>query len=178
MPNHVINEVIFRSVTAEQQAAILSKVGSPEASVDFAVLLPIPLNHWQWSVGTKHEEAFPGNALDWCSANWSTKWNAYGLSDNERGDYQTISHTDDTLTLTFKTAWRAPVGWLCALFNTFNLPIEYRYLSEGSEQGMVGTFAPETSGSWGAQWDEVNADEATGRHLHKLLWGVEEFEDE
>ena len=173
MPNHVINEVVFRNVTAEQRAAIIATV-SNERAVSFEVLLPIPLNQWLWSAGTKHEKAFPGTALDWCRDNWSTKWDAYGLS--EGGRYESVAQTDDSLTLTFQTAWNAPMGWLCALFNKHNLPIEYSYLSEGNTTAFVGSFTPETGAqNWGAQWDEKEADEATTRRMHMLLWGVEEF---
>lgn len=175
MPKDVINEVIFRNVSPEQRAAILAKVGGEKSPVDFEVLLPLPLNVWWGSVGTKHEKRFPGNALDWCRENWSTKWNAYGIS--EGGRYESVAQTDDTLTLTFQTAWGPPMGWLVALFNTLRLPFEYRFLSEGSDTGGRGTFAPD-DGSMGDKWDETETDEALTRHLHKLLWGVEEFEPE
>jgi hypothetical protein len=180
VPNHVINEVVFRNVTPEQQRDILATTSGGDSPVSFNTLLPIPLNHWLWSAGTKHEKAFPGTALDWCRENWSTKWDAYGISDSDDGRYNSLVQTDDTLILTFRTAWNAPRGWLCALFNKHNLPIEYTYLSEGSETAHVGLFTPDSGerGSWGAQWDENPADEATTRRMHKLLWGVEEFPDE
>lgn len=177
MPNHVINEVVFRNVTVEQQTAILATVSKEGSPVSFDVLLPIPLNHWLWSAGMREERAFPGTALDWCSANWSTKWDAYGLS--EGGRYESVAQTDDTLTLTFKTAWGAPMGWLCALFNKHNLPIEYGYLSEGNDKAFVGTFTPD-NGTYigGARWEEKEADEASTKRMHMLLWGVEEFTDD
>lgn len=181
MPNHVINEVTFRAVTPEQQAAIMATVRGKESVIDFEVLLPIPLNMWWWSAGTSHEKAFPGTALDWCRENWSTKWNAYGLSENDGADarYHSAVQTDDTLTLTFRTAWSAPMGWLCALFNKHGLPFEYGYLSEGNDKAFTGFFRPDDGSHFGgAYWEEKQANEMQLRHLHKLLWGVEEFPDE
>lgn len=176
MPNHVVNEVTFRNVTPEQQQSIVATVSSAASPVDFEVLLPIPLNQWLWSAGTRHEKTFPGTALEWCRNNWSTKWNAYGLDQEER--YQSIAQGEDSLTITFQTAWNAPMGWLCALFNKHNLPFEYGYLSEGNDKAFIGTFQPDDGKTiFGAQWDEKQADEAQTRRLHKLLWGVEEFVD-
>jgi len=173
MPNHVINEVVFCNVDAEQQASILMKVSSEQAAVDFEILLPVPINLWLWSAGAKHN-VFPGTALDWCRANWSTKWNAYGL--REEG-YVPIVQTGDTLTITFQSAWSPPRGWLCALFNSTSLPFDYRFLDEGAEAAVSGWFKPD-GGVMGAEWGESGVDEQTQRRLHKMLWGVETFEDD
>jgi hypothetical protein len=174
MPNHVLTEVVFRNIGSLRQADILAKVSSRTDKIDFEVLLPIPLNIWKGSVSIKHEKAFPGNALDWCHANWSTKWGAYGI---DKG-YESIERADNSLTLRFQTAWRPPMGWLVALFNTFRLPIDYTYLDEGALGSVCGSFGLAVNQFDGDQWDEAPADDVTHRRMHKLLWGVEQFEDE
>ncbi|KKB81047.1 hypothetical protein VW35_02450 [Devosia soli] len=179
MPNHVITQIVFRNVDAAAQAEILSKVSSKKAEIDFEVLLPIPLNIWLGNVGTKHEETFrAGNALEWCSENWGTKWNAYGLSEGAGPRYSTIAQTDDTLTLTFQTAWSTPYGWLVALQNSIGRRFEYRWLSEGQHDAFAGYFEPVTDDWKREPWSEYIADEQMRRHLHLLKWGVEEFPDE
>lgn len=173
MPNHVLTEVVFRDVGSLKQIDILGKVSSRERKIDFEELLPMPLNIWRGNVSSRHEEAFPGTALDWCSANWGTKWNAYGI--DEGGKYESVERTDDSLTLRFQTAWSPPMGWLVALFNSFGLSFEYAYLDEGASHAMSGSFRIGVDKFLGDQWSEAKADEPTHRRMHKLMWGVEEF---
>lgn len=175
MPNHVITEIRFKNVDADQQGAILALARGPESPIDFATLLPIPSNIWQGSVSTRHS-VFPGNALDWCRDNWKTKWNAYGI--DQGGKYQTIATTDDTLTLTFQTAWSTPYGWLLALWHIGELPFEYSFLDEGALRAKTGRFTAYSDDFTSDPWSEEAADDAEHRRMHKLLWGVEEFEDE
>jgi hypothetical protein len=86
MPNHVINEVIFRGVDAAAQDAISAKICSAPGKVDFEVLVPTPPNVWLGNVSSLHEKAFGRErcALDWSTVEWGTKWNAYGLKPIER----------------------------------------------------------------------------------------------
>lgn len=109
MPNHVVNEIIFRGVDVAQQEAILAMCCKADGKVDFDILVPTPKNVWLFSHGQKHQK-LGQNALDWSRENWGTKWNAYS--------HKPIERTDDTLTLRFETAWSPPYGWLMALFNT------------------------------------------------------------
>lgn len=171
MPNHVLTEVVFRGVGSLKQLDILTKVSSKDREIDFDVLLPMPLNIWRGNVSSKHESAFPGTALDWCAANWSTKWNAYGINQG----YKSIERTDGALTLCFQTAWSPPRGWLVALFNVFRLPLDYTYFDEGASHSVVGSFRIAVDTFGGDQWSEQQADEITHRRMRKLLWGVEEF---
>jgi hypothetical protein len=173
MPNHVLTEVVFRGVGPLKQIDILDKVSSRESSIDFAVLLPPPLNIWCGNVGSEHRKAFPGTALDWNRANWGTKWNAYGI--DQGGKYASIGRTNDTLTLRFQTAWSPPMGWLVALFNAFRLSFDYTYLDEGASRAMAGSFQIAVDELNGDQWCEKEGDDETHRRMHKLLWGVEEF---
>jgi hypothetical protein len=175
MPNHVLTEIRFKNIDADQQGAILALCRGPESPIDFGTLLPIPSNIWQGSVGQKHA-VFPGNALDWARANWGTKWNAYGI--DEGGRYKTIATTDDTLTLTFQTAWSTPYGWLLALWHIGELRFEYSYLDEGAISAKVGRFTTYSDGLGDQPWSEEQAPEEEHRRMHKLLWGVERFEDD
>jgi hypothetical protein len=168
MPNNCINELVFRDVDGETQARILAATCNAEALVDFKVLVPAPLNMWWGNVGQKHEATFKRTHLDWARNNWGTKWNAYGHHEIER--------TADTLTLRFETAWSPPYPWLAAVFNRLNLPFEHNWMEEGGTPPACGRFSIEPR--FGQEWAERPADETMSRHLHKLLWGVEEFEEE
>ena len=81
MPNHVINEVRFWDVDAAEEQRIRAMCLDVDGYVDFRILVPIPVNLWMFSHSSKHEK-LGGNALDWCTANWGTKWNAYGQHEN------------------------------------------------------------------------------------------------
>lgn len=168
-PNHCINELIFRDMSREAQREILAATCNGDGKVDFGVLVPKPLNMWQGSVSSLHEQTFKRTGLGWAIDNWGTKWNAYG--------HEPIERTSDTLTLRFQTAWGPAYPWLAAVLNGLGLPFEHNWLSEGGGDGKSGKFAPE--GKWGGpEWSEVSATPEMHRHLHKLLWGVEEFENE
>jgi hypothetical protein len=171
MPNHVINEIVFSDITAGQRAAILASVLNAENRIDFGILLPIPLNCWMGSVSVLHEKAFKNTALDWCTANWGTKWGAYSQ--------EPIEDADDSLRMVFQTAWRPPYGWLCALFNRFMLPFDHRWLDEGARFGCIGRFDPKFLDDRGGEpWSERDAHPDEHKRLHLLKWGVEAFDDE
>lgn len=177
MPNHVINEVTFSNVDAETQGRIIALVRGAEREIDFNVLIPMPINVWQGNVSTKHEQAFGECGLDWSRREWGTKWNAYGL--DEGGKYQSIRASEGTLVLTFQTAWSAPRKWLLALFNTCKIPFEYRWMSEGEDVAVIGRFYFDPREMGSPDWDEKTIeDDAERRRIHKLLWGVEEFEED
>lgn len=168
MPNHIINEVIFERPSSDH-AAILASVCSDDEHVDFNLLVPMPAHIWRGSVSQRHEKAFGSVncGLDWARANWGTKWNAYSM--------QPIKADDGTLTIRFETAWSPPYPWLVALFNTHG-EFRHNWLDEGASRGRAGRFF--NSESWGPDWSDEEADDALHRHLHKLHWGVEEFEEE
>lgn len=168
MPNHVINEIIFRGVRDEQQEAILAATCNAEGLVDFEILVPMPLNIWWGNVGTQHEKAFGATGLDWAWSNWGTKWNAYS--------HKPIERTDDALTLRFETAWQPPYPWLAAVFNKLSLPFEHNWLDEGAARGRTCQFS--ICDRMGPDWKEAEASDEIHRHLHKLHWGVEEFSDD
>lgn len=172
MPNHVVNELIFRGVDADAQARIIASTCNAEGAVDFEILVPLPLNMWWGSVGQNHERAFKRTALDWCTENWGTKWNAYSHKPTEQ--------TSDSLTLRFDTAWGPPYPWLAAVFNSLKIGFDHNWFSEGEEHGHHGVFDwSKMADLGGSPWVEALADDALHRHLHVLRWGVESFpEDE
>lgn len=171
MPNHCINEVIFRDADAATVAKILSLTCGPDEKVDFQILIPIPANVWRGNIGIRHEKTFRRTILDWARENWGTKWNAY--------DHHPIESAEGVLTLRFDTAWGPPYGWLCALHNTLKLRFEHNWLSEGGAPAVCGIFDfSKMDDDWGEPWLETVADEVMQRHLHLLLWGVEVFPDE
>jgi len=168
MPNHVVNELIFRGITDADEQRIRAAICNQGGKIDFEVLVPAPLNMWQYSVSSAHEKAFGRTSLDWNRENWGTKWNAY--------DQVPVARTNDVLVAQFQTAWSPPYPWLAAVFNKLLLAFDHNWLSEGQEQGVCGHFRPDKK--WGATWSEQPAPEYMQRHLHKLLWGVEQFEDD
>lgn len=172
MPNHVVNEVIWTGITPDQRREILANAVNVEGRVDFGILLPIPLNVWMGSISKAHGQTFPDTALDWCTKNWGTKWNAYSqkLIEDEPG----------RLCLVFETAWSPPYGWLAALLNRFQLPFAHNWHDEGRELGRVGRFwvGAENAGfEAGPQWREEDASGDMQRHLYRLQWGVETREE-
>jgi hypothetical protein len=168
MPNHVINEIII-NVPAEKQAAILEKIKGKN-DIDFSVLLPLPLNIWMGSVGSEHTATFPDTALDWSTKNWGTKWNAYGLYNSEI--YKPIVLTENSITLTFQTAWRPPFGWIVALFNHFKISFKHNYLSEDDDGGHSDFYVYQPEDKWSSvEWVREKATHEIYDRLYQYLWG-------
>jgi hypothetical protein len=169
MPNWMSNEVIFQNVDTAQQDAILAKCCKADGEIDFNILLPIPIHYWQGDCGEKEERAFPGNWHDWCVANWGTKWNP-----DER---VSITRTHNTMTFEFLTAWSPPMGWLCAVFNTFKVSFIHNYYDAGMMEHIItatwNRSDPECDGS--PSWKEETAREETKK---RLGWVWEEEKDE
>jgi hypothetical protein len=168
VPNNVVNEIIFKNINHETQEDILKKV-LKNGFVSFNVLLPPPLNIWQGDCGTKEEKAFgKKNWFNWNIENWGTKWDAY------EQDEKSVIRTEDTLTLTFQTAWSPPRLWVCALFNATKTPFEHNYLSEGDINAYTANFFFSGEGiHYYPDWEEQKAKKELYRHLHILLWGCE-----
>ena len=59
MPNHCINEIIFRNVVAGAQAKILEATCNSDGEVDFGILVPIPLQ-----VAGAAKRAVPQDIID------------------------------------------------------------------------------------------------------------------
>ncbi len=171
MPNHIINEVTLQTFPVEH----VEQYVTGETAIDFEVLLPPPLNCWQGGVSMEDRKLFPANWYDWNRSNWGTKWNAYGLESDA------IRQEDQFVILTFRTAWSPPYGWLCALFNRLGCDMKISWLDEGAADGRHEVWAREDKGALGGPSRSSAAiPEGSPEHrrLHKLLWGVEEFEDE
>ena len=171
MPNHVVNELIFRNLDADTERRLIANLCDADGKVDFQILVPMPVNMWWGSVGARHEVAFKRTALDWRRENWGTKWNAY--------EQRPIERVGGALIIRFDTAWTPPYPWLAAIFNTFKISFDHNWLSEGGGRGHHAVFdATKTEGMWDDPWREEEADDAMHRHLHFLRWGVEEFAEE
>lgn len=175
MPNHVVNELIFRHLSDAEKAGLHPNLVNADGRVDFSILLPPPLNAWPGSVGTRHEQAFKLTQAEWASQNWGTERNAYSC--------KPPILDDGSITLIFQTAWRPPYGWLIAIFNRFKLSFEHNWLDEGRERGVSGRFHYGDPDGWDQrlEFDPWREEEVTGemqKHLHFLRWGVEAFEEE
>jgi hypothetical protein len=171
MPNHVVNEIVFRGVNHDTQGIIMKKILSPKGFVDFNILVPTPLNIWQGNIGQKEEKAFGKKTWhSWNIENWGTKWNAYGM-DN---DGKSIIRTENTLTIIFQTAWSPPLPWLVALLNATGLPFEHNWMSEGEREGCFHKFFFSVERDYSScKWEQGIAGEDLHCHLHVLLWGCE-----
>lgn len=173
MPNHIINEV--RINAGDKADAVLADILNADGRIDFGVLLPEPLNFWQGGYSISEQEAFPGVGMRWCTENWGTKWNAYGI--DEDGRYQSVVREGGEITLTFQTAWATPRGWIVAIFNKHKVPITDTWLDEGSDTAHVEEYILE--GRFDApEWKKSDCGDTETRRMHKLLWGVEEFTDD
>lgn len=171
MPNHVINELIFSDCDADKVQRLREVICDEYGKVDFEVLLPSPINIWRGCVGSKHKETFPDTHLDWATKNWGTKWNAYGD--------RAFEVDGGTVTVTFRTAWNPPYGWLVALFNTIKGKFSHNFLSEGRTKAVVSSWNyVSIDQAFGDAWVEIEADEEMQKHLHILLWGCESFDEE
>lgn len=163
MPNHVLNEVVIHFGDEAERDAIIAAVVGEEEQVDFRLLLPLPLNIWWGDVSAAHREAFREPALDWCAANWSTKWNAYRQ--------EPMVENVGTLTFRFTTAWSPPLRWILALFNRFSAPVDYYYFDEGRDRARMGCFT--MTAPSGPEWQEADADDETDARLKALKQGGE-----
>ena len=162
MPNHVANEIIFQGLTDDQIAHVKRSCLKPDGEFSFSVLLPPPLNSWPFSVGSKHD-VFPFNDLDWCSQNWSTKWDAYGTP--------AIKDIYGGLAISFRTAWRPPRGWVLALFNTVKVGFVHCWLSEGDDRAFRETWdAGQSDSLAGEVWKSIESPEDL-RRMYLMLWG-------
>ena len=178
MPKNIITEITFKCVNTDDQAGIVSLVGRAGRAVDFNTLLPRPLNVWSGNVEPKHEQAFGECGLDWSRREWGTKWNAYGIGGNGTDPHLPIVQTPDSIVITFQTAWSTPRKWLLALFHSTKLPFEYRWMDEGNPRAVLGRFYFNPARDGSPDWEEMEIeDENERRRIHKLLWGVEDFDD-
>lgn len=169
MPNHVLTEIVFRGVDRAKQESILGLVGTARQVIDFEALLPVPINCWQGSVGSRHKAAFRINSLEWCSHNWGTKWNAYGLDEG----YSPVVQVDDGLILLFQTAWSPPYGWMLALWHKAGVGFSYTSLDEGRTDAICGSFKDDYGYGFDDPWTEEVAPINETHRMQDLYWGAE-----
>lgn len=158
MPNHVVNEVVFRDVDQATQERLLAECCNGQGEVDFSILMPIPDN-----VQGDTER------LTWCNTYWGTKWNAIVSRPVER--------TDDTLTLRFDTAWSPPFSWLAAVFFELEVDFDHNWLEESADRGVEASFihghgtAPIEVEPSNWSYIETECSDSTQRRLYELLFG-------
>lgn len=165
MPNWVLNEVIFRRVDKDKQDQIVKKACDAEGRVDFTILLP-PINNWDGSRDERHRGTWP-HWREWAEYTWGTCANAC--------DDRPIERSADTLTLVFETRWRAPYGWIVAVFNHFKVSIEHNWLIEFGVRARSGAFNYPRAAGERPEWVEVDANDEVHRRLHTMFWGCESF---
>lgn len=169
MANHVINEIIFNLEPGNQRERILKAVTKNEKDVDFSILIPPPLNVYHGLDGIREEKIFK-TWSKWQSENWGTKWNAYN---------SIIERKENVLRIEFKTEWAPPAPWACALYNKFGFKFLHSWMSELNDDSMLDKWGYYKEGPEYRPWTrELITEETEKRRLHKLLWGVEEFEEE
>jgi len=129
MPNHIYQKIRISDWNyTDKFKEAKKKVLNEENNFDFNLLIPQPENIFNGSLGEKErqmciEENRP-NWLDWNRENWGTKWNAYST--------EIITNDNDTLELTFQTAWNIPTPIIEALFEVFSdFEIHYLAVDEG-----------------------------------------------
>lgn len=168
MPNHVANEIRIECRNQHDIEKIKELVLNADGEVDFELLLPIPLNVWRGNVGLRHEKAFPDNALDWCRRNWGTKWGPYGGPD--------CSAQDDSVVITFQTAWSPPRGWVVALWNKIGLPMTHTWMVEDETLGVERYHVVD---HWvEEEWTQHDGTEEDRKRMSMILFGVESTEEE
>jgi len=123
MPNHVSNQIEF-ACNPKLGKQIITEV-TKDGSVDFNLLIPMPLSIYCGGLSKTDDEDFGENTwLVWCRKYWGTKWNAYSgkIIKNEAGD---------EIKLYFETAWSLPYPFIIAFANKYKLDFVYKYFDEG-----------------------------------------------
>lgn len=103
------------------------------------------------------------NGYEFCCAEWGTKWNAVGT---------TIAREGDTLTLTFDTAWSAPVPIVEATGDMFpTLRFTLQYLETG--ECFSGTYCCQGDDETFEEHGDISAE------MYQAIWGfVPDDEDD
>lgn len=161
MPNHITNQIVFKQISEEQKDTLCEFI-IRGVDVDFSLLVPAPLNLWNGSFGDSHEKAFGKRIqMEWQIENWGTKWNAY--------DTRPIEWVDNTLSITFDTAWRPPYPWLAAVLNKFRLSFKHHWIDEGNiTEGKTGVFTADDPGCRSNTWEEEICSKKIQKILEKL----------
>jgi hypothetical protein len=151
MPNHVTTVITIDDMPDTALRPLLfDRVTN---KFDFGILVPIPSHVWQGNVTFGKDGPFKLNALDWCSQNWGTKWNAYGA----RSLNKTVDGNGSIVE--FDTAWGTPYPWMTALFKAIKKPFSYTSDNEGVDGTAHGKFFFDRDNS--PDWSEELLQELT-----------------
>jgi len=138
MPNHVTNQLVIYSDEEGEVQRILEEIKTVTDEeyrpLDFEKIIPHPDNLFTGNLGLNEREqcAREGrpNWYDWQIENWGTKWNAYDISVEDDGYGQ--------VTITFDTAWTAPLPIIDALREKYpNAHFYGSWLEEGHQSAGV-----------------------------------------
>lgn len=119
MPNWVENEIRISAKSKEALAEIKSKLLDSNGELSFAILVPEEREVESWWVDPEKHCLSPedaradGKVFNWYDFHcdkWGCKWDASDTSVDEDGT---------SMTITFTTAWSAPVHWFDALVKAF-----------------------------------------------------------
>lgn len=127
MPNHVTNILTINAVALKVKI-VLELIKDEEkgiGTIDFNKIIPMPGHIFTGNLGTEERRKYgENNWYDWSVSNWGTKWNAYNQS-------------IDGNTLTFDTAWAAPIPVMKKLSKLFpDITFSYKWADEDIGQGV------------------------------------------
>ena len=135
MPNNVINEVTIHG-KPEEIDRLFSAVEGEDTIFDFNKIKPMPSELLEYTAPAQREKEETGEEFEtridrftenhgaadwyeWALNNWSTKWNAYHVSERVEN------------TISFQTAWDTPMKLIAYLSLLFpEVVIQVRYADE------------------------------------------------
>lgn len=124
-----MSDLVWNKVTLKKPKDpefVLEFIRDTNHKVDFSILLPLPLNHWQGSFCNEiMANHFQDSLYEDCARLWGSKGNALG---------QTSSGIiDGNIIIEFDCLWGPPRGWVTALFNSFKMDIDHEYGFDANE---------------------------------------------
>ena len=153
MPNWTNNQLTVGHKDKDVIKALLDYVNEHNAFFDH--VHPMPENTFRGNLGSDEREMCQRegrpNWFDWCSENWSTKWDANVVD--------VTYHTENSITIHFDTAWCAPYGVYNALAEQ-GFEVEAYYVS----------FENWDAGEW--HYDPDNPTDIHDVHIDDLDDGV------
>lgn len=128
MPNHVINELIFRDVNNDNARMVIDLATNGRGMVDFSVLIPEPA----------------GELADrqWRLENWNTDRNAYMMMYDQ--SFRPIEIAGDALSLRFQSAWEPPLPFVNRLWERCSMPFCFTYTNEADDAAYRADYPPYT----------------------------------
>ena len=159
MPNWTNNRLTITHKDKDVMDSLMAQVRATDTL--FNVIHPMPENTFHGNLGSDEREMCERegrpNWYDWCSENWSTKWDAVQLDYNQ--------HDDNSVSFDFDTAWCAPYGVYNELAEQ-GFEVEAYYVS----------FENWDAGEW--HYDPENPTDVHDVHINDIDDGVTDDIDE